>query len=264
MAYNSPDKIVDKIRTAAKVKKAYSIPKFLVLALMGGAYIAIGSMVAVIVAGGMPGVAATDPGIVKLVFGALFPLGFILVTFAGAELFTSTTAVTAVSLYSKEMKLSEVLRVWAVSYGGNFIGALIVVYLLGNYTHVFSKELYQNFIFSIAEHKLENSFLVTVVKGIGANWLVCLAAWLTYSSKDVIGKLVALWFPVMAFVALGFEHSVANMFFIPLAKSFGADISWFEFLSKNLIPATLGNIIGGAFFVGLGYWFVFGEKKSSD
>ncbi len=262
MGYNSPDKILESIRGAAKAKGAYPLAKFLVLAMMGGAYISLGSMVAIIVAGGMQGVASSNPGLVKLIFGALFPLGFILVTLAGAELFTSTTAITSVGLFSKEQSLGKMLKTWTFSYAGNFVGALIVVYLLGNGSHIFAKDIYQNFIFSIAEHKLENPFMTTFIKGIGANWLVCLAAWLAYSAKDVGGKVIALWFPVMSFVALGFEHSIANMFFIPLAQSFGADISWGAFLTKNLLPATLGNIVGGVLFVGMGYWFIFGDKES--
>ena len=95
------------------------------------------------------------------------------------------------------------------------------------------------------------------VKGIGANWLVCLGMFMGYMAKDIIGKSVAIWIPIMIFVVMGYEHSIANMFFIPAAIYSGADITWVGFLSKNLLPATLGNIIGGMLLVGTVYWYLF-------
>ena len=105
---------------------------------------------------------------------------------------------------------------------------------------------------------------VVLLKGIGANWLVCLAVWLGMSSRGTAGKILGLWFPVMCFVAIGYEHSVANMFFIPLGMMQGAEVGWGEFIGRNLIPATLGNIAGGAVFVGGLYWYVYGTGKTKE
>ena len=113
----------------------------------------------------------------------------------------------------------------------------------------------------LAKSKTSASFFATFVKGIGANWLVALAVWLAFAAQDVSGKILAVWFPVMAFVAMGFEHSVANMFFIPTAMLYGSDVSIGTFIFNNLIPATLGNIVGGSILTALIYTKVYGEKN---
>lgn len=260
MNYNKPHEIINIVKETAIDKAGKSTKQMAILAILGGAYIALGSMFAVIVAGGMESLAITDPGLVKLVFGLTFPVGFLLVSLAGAELFTSTTAIMSTGVFNKVTTFKKLLIVWMFSYVGNFIGSLLTVYLLAYPSDIFATESYRTFIFSIAEHKTSHTFLTTFVKGVGANWLVCLASFLTYSSKDVTGKIIALWIPVTAFVAMGFEHSIANMFFIPMAKVLGADISWSTFIFKNLIPVTLGNITGGVVLVSLAYSTIYRAK----
>lgn len=103
--------------------------------------------------------------------------------------------------------------------------------------------------------------MTVFIKGIGANWLVCLGMWMGYAAKDIMGKCIGIWIPVMLFVTLGYEHSIANMFFIPAAIYSGADITWGDFVVRNLIPATLGNFIGGALLVGCAYWYLYLSKK---
>ncbi len=261
MNYNRPNQIINIVKDAALDKAAKTNRQLIILALLGGAYIALGSMFAITVAGGMRSLSLTDPGIVKLLFGITFPLGFVLVSLAGAELFTSTTAIMSVGVYTGDTTLKQLLKVWTISYLGNFIGALFVVYILAYNSHIFSSEYYTDFIIGIADKKLSGDFFTSFIKGVGANWLVCLAAFLTYSSKDIIGKVAALWAPVTAFVVMGFEHSIANMFFMPMAKILGADISWLDFLLQNLIPVTLGNIAGGVILVGIPYSVIYFNRK---
>ncbi|MDR0582417.1 MAG: formate/nitrite transporter family protein [Prevotellaceae bacterium] len=118
--------------------------------------------------------------------------------------------------------------------------------------------------FSYTEAKVFQGWSGVFVKGIAANWLVCLGMFMGYAAKDVIGKCIGIWIPVMIFVTFGYEHSIANMFFIPAAIYSGADITWGDFILKNLIPATLGNFIGGAVFVGCIYWYFHLYKKGSS
>ena len=124
-------------------------------------------------------------------------------------------------------------------------------------TGVFAKSPWLESIYSIAELKTSAPFYKVLLKGVGANWLVALAMWMAYSAKDTTGKMLGIWFPVMAFVAIGYEHSIANMFFIPAAIFNGAPVGWGEFIFNNLIPATLGNILGGSVLVGFLYWYVY-------
>tara|TARA_R110001583_G_scaffold19450_3_gene76035 strand:+ start:57 stop:755 length:699 start_codon:yes stop_codon:yes gene_type:complete len=231
------------------------------LAFLAGAYIAFGGLLAIIVGGGSPGIAAENPGITKFLFGATFPIGLILVVVVGAELFTGNNAYFIPNVINKKQGVGAVLKNWGLVYFGNFIGAVFVAYVITHLTHIVHNSPFIDSVFSIAIGKTSHTFLVTFIKGIGANWLVCLAVWQGMAAKDTTGKIFAIWLPVMAFVAMGFEHSIANMFFIPLAIFEGAQITWETFVIKNLIPATLGNIVGGVVFVGMFYGYLFGREK---
>jgi len=260
MNYYSAKEIVGQVNIVAEGKANTSPAKTLVLALLAGGYIAMGGLLAVVVGGGLPGLSAENPGIQKLLFGAVFPLGLILCAIAGADLFTGNTAYFIPGLLSGKRKLSTIFQNWGIVYLGNFIGSLIVAFLFAYYTDIFAKDPWHASIVSIGEYKTAAPFLKALVKGIACNWMVALAMWLAYSAKDIAGKILGIWFPIMAFVAMGFEHSVANMFFIPASIFYGADLTWSSFIFNNLIPVTIGNIIGGALFVGTAYWFVY-EKK---
>lgn len=257
---NTPQQVVEIASQLAIKKGKYTKLKTLLLAFLAGAYIAFGGLLAIVIAGGSPGIAEHNPGLNKFIFGAAFPLGLILVVIAGAELFTGNTAYFIPNLMRAKQKPQAMFRNWLWVYIGNFIGSLFVAYFLTHLTHIVHKEPYIDAVHQIAIGKTSNPFGLTFLKGVGANWLVCLALWLGMAAKDVNSKIIALWWPVMAFVTFGFEHSVANMYFIPLAIFEGADISWNTFIIKNLIPATLGNIVGGGLFVGAIYGVLFSKK----
>ena len=254
----TPYEVIEAASELAFKKEKYSNTRTLILAFLAGAYIAFGGLLAIIISGGSPGITAANPGLAKFMFGAAFPLGLILVVIAGAELFTGNTAYFLPNLIAKKQKPIAMLRNWFWVYFGNFLGALFVAYFLTYLTHMVHKEPFLDAVHNLAISKTSNSFGVTFLKGIGANWLVCLSLWLGMAATDVRGKIIALWWPVMAFVTFGFEHSIANMYFIPLAIFEGADITWSTFIIKNLIPATIGNIVGGGLFVG----FIYGKLFS--
>lgn len=260
---NTPKEVIEIVNKLAINKGSYKVSKTLILAFLAGAYIAFGGLLAIIVGGGAPGIAASNPGITKFLFGATFPLGLILVVVVGAELFTGNNAYFFPNILNKKQPLSHMLKNWGLVYVGNFIGAVFVAYVITYLTHIVSSEPYVNSVYNVAIGKTSHTFLVTFLKGIGANWLVCLAVWQGMAAKSTSGKVLAIWFPVMAFVTMGFEHSIANMYFIPLAIFEGVDITWTTFLVKNLIPATLGNIVGGGLFVGVIYGYIFGKEKQA-
>ncbi|MRX64081.1 formate/nitrite transporter family protein [Maribacter luteus] len=258
---NNPQEVITIVNKLALKKGSYQANKTLMLAFLAGAYIAFGGLLAIIVGGGSPGIAAENPGITKFLFGATFPIGLILVVVVGAELFTGNNAYFIPNVINKKQGVGAVLKNWGLVYFGNFIGAVFVAYVITHLTHIVHNSPFIDSVFSIAIGKTSHTFLVTFIKGIGANWLVCLAVWQGMAAKDTTGKIFAIWLPVMAFVAMGFEHSIANMFFIPLAIFEGAQITWETFVIKNLIPATLGNIVGGVVFVGMFYGYLFGREK---
>ncbi len=250
-------------------------------AFLAGAYIALGGLLAIRVAGNMP--VEIWGNITRLVFGGVFPVGLLLVLVAGGDLFTGNCMYMSAAVMNKKTRLGGLLRSGAVSWRGKLRGAGCVAYFLGYVAGTFFAV--QNGRLPLAEYavKLANDkcaldFDVAFVKGIGCNWLVCLAIYMSLSAGDGISKVALIWPPVTAFVALGYEHSVANMAFIPLGIFLGSsDIylnhaaglvpltaTWSDFLITNLLPVTLGNIVGGGVFVSLFYWKAWGLKPNGD
>ncbi len=250
-----PKEIVGYASKAALTKGTYSFKKIMVLSFLAGAYISIGGLIAIIVGYGFPELSANNPGLTKFLMGATFPIGLMLVTLAGGELFTGNTAYFIPSVMNKEQGWGSLFRNWSLVWIGNFIGSLFFAYFIVYLAEVVKAEPWSLGVEKIAISKTSYPFYVTMLKGVGANWLVCLAMWLAMSSERVTGKIIGIWWPVMTFVAIGYEHSIANMFFIPLAMMQGADITIGELFINNLIPATIGNIIGGSLFVGGLYWY---------
>ena len=255
-----PRQIVALAENAAFDKEKLPINKLVVLSFLAGVYISFGGLLSIIIGGGVPTIASENPGIAKFLFGAAFPLGLMLVVLAGAELFTGNNAYFMPAVLSGKQRWVAPFKNWSIVYFGNFAGALFIAYFFVHLTGMVGNDPWSTTVSNLAIAKTSNPFHVTFIKGIGANWLVCLAMWLGMSAKQTSGKILGMWWPVMAFVAFGFEHSIANMFFIPLAIFEGTNITWLSFVTDNLIPATLGNIVGGSFFVGTLYWYIYSKK----
>lgn len=231
-----------------------------VLSLLAGVYIAFGAEMATLVTA--DAAAHFGSGVARLLGGSVFSLGLMLVVVCGAELFTGNSLLTKAGL-NGEIPWGKIAENWLLVILGNLVGSLFLAWLM------VASELWQ--VGGVAEHavaiaaaKCELSFSVALVRGILCNWLVCLAVFMATAARDVTGKLLACYVPIMAFVASGFEHSVANMYFIPTGLLLKArlglaepGLTWGSFLVNNLVPVTLGNIIGGVVFVGWAYWFVY-------
>ena len=247
------------------------------LAVLAGAFIGLGAMFATTVLAGADGVLPF--GVSRLLSGVVFCLGLILVVVGGAELFTGNNLMVMAWAAGK-VSPREMLRAWAIVYVGNFIGAVGtagIVFLSGQYLS--GKGSVAGVALTIATNKVSLSFEHGLFLGILCNVLVCLAVWLAYGARTTADKIMAIVFPVSAFVVAGFEHSVANMYFIPLGlfiKAWAPAAMWTQIgatsvnyaaltwagLVDNLIPVTLGNIIGGGGLVGLVYWFVYLRKRA--
>jgi formate transporter len=228
------------------------------LGVVSGAHIGFGIWLAMAVGGACPGIAATNPGLQKIVMGAFgLPFGLIMTLVSGGELFTGNTALVAAAYMEGKIDGKALAKSWVASYLGNFVGSVLLAYMA----------FYSGTLGAApgavmaATGKVSARFSVSLVRGILANWLVCMAVYMASGCSSMIGKMTAVWFPVSAFVALGLEHSVANMCLIPLGMMRGAEISVAQLFVKNLIPVSLGNIIGGAvcvmapFGMSFGTWF---------
>jgi formate transporter len=259
------------------VKKA-NLPwlNMFILAILAGAFIGIGAIFATTVAAGG---AALPYGVSRLLTGLVFTVGLILVVVGGAELFTGNTLIT-MAFASKRVTIAQLFRNWTIVYIGNFVGSVLTAYIvfLGK-QYSFGGGAIGLTALNIGEGKTSLEFVQAVALGIMCNALVCMAVWMCYSARTTTDKILAIIPPIATFVAAGFEHSIANMYFIPLAlfvKGSGntaffqaigktaADfphLTWGNFFVANLLPVTIGNIIGGALMVGMIYWFVYLRKE---
>lgn len=262
MGYYKPSDIAVEFSQAGLKKTKLPFNKFMMLAILGGVFIAFGGLLSIMVSGGMTGIGENNPGLIKFVAGALFPVGLIMVSVAGADLFTSDCAMLAFPWMQKQINIGMLVKVLVFSYIFNFLGTQVVAYFMTYQTNLLGSDVYQAYLFRYCDAKVNQDFWTVLIKGIGANWLVCLGTWMGFAAKDIMGKSIGIWIPVMLFVTLGFEHSIANMYFIPTAIYYGADITWGTFLLDNLLPATIGNIIGGLGLVGCVYWFVYMKDRS--
>jgi formate/nitrite transporter len=265
MAFKSPLETIKAVQVTGTAKTLLPWDKTLLMGFLAGAYIAFGGLLAYIVTAGMTK-AGYPIGLYRFAFGAVFPVGLMLVVIAGSELFTGNCMFPVTAVLHGKAKLTGLGKNWLGSYVGNFIGGVFVAGVLTFLTGLIvapktgavPSAYYLN-VQVVYNAKLALPFWDAFYRGIGCNWLVCLAVYLAVASDDTIGKIFGIWFPIMAFVAIGFEHSVANMFFIPtylFAQGWGWDMGkWGEFLYVNLLPVTLGNIIGGAVFVAMIYWY---------
>lgn len=250
--------------TGAGVAKSTGrpLPHLLLSSALAGAYIALGGVLSIIVGFGFPQLSATNPGLQKLLSGLVFPVGLMLVVVLGADLFTGNNALLVPPLAERRIGPTKVAANWILVWLGNFAGALAFTYFLVYLCGLTVSEPYAAAVERIAVAKVSVSPWVIFLKGIGANWCVCLAVWLALSGRRLGEKLLACEIPVFAFVALGYEHCVANMFFIPLAMMQGADISVGTMFTANLLPSTLGNIVGGALLVGAVMVYLNGKSTS--
>lgn len=283
-----PSDMAHKAETIGVKKANMPAGRLMLLAVLAGAFIALGAIFATTLSvgtmtikdasGAVIETTAIAYGLNRLMMGLAFSLGLILVVVGGAELFTGNNLIS-MAFMSHKITFGQLLRNWGIVYIGNFIGSIltaVIMFVTTQYTQ--SNGAVGLNALNIANAKTGVEFFPAVSSGIMCNALVCLAVWLTYSARSTTDKILSIIPPVTAFVAAGFEHSVANMYFIPVGlfiKSWGtpaffnsigkaagdfANLTWGNFFIGNLLPVTIGNIIGGAVMVGAVYWYAYLHK----
>jgi formate/nitrite transporter len=285
MVFHPPVAIVAKAGDAGKYKVGLPAWNMVLRGVLSGAFIAMGAALATVCSTGIQATdvamrfGAASPGVSQLILGAVFPVGLIITIMTGAELFTGDAMLAPMAAFIHKVSWASVLNLWVWVYIGNLIGSIIFAYIMAygpcasfDATGAATLTAFGTRAVAIATAKtsyvgaaaLWSAFL----KGIACNWLVNLAVLLGICADDAIGKIVGIWFPIFAFVASGFEHCVANMYFIP-AGIFctGIDptkavetLNWVSMWTNNIIVVTLGNIVGGLFFVGVLYWVAFRKE----
>jgi formate transporter len=271
-----PPEIARRAEAIGATKVAMPAATIFTLAVLAGAFIALGAIFSTTVAAGG---SELPYGVIRLLAGLVFTLGLILVVLAGAELFTGNNLIM-MAWASRKVSTRRLLGNWGLVYLGNFVGAVAtagLMYLTRQYT--FGGGEVGRTALTIAAGKTELGFVQAIALGALCNALVCLAVWLTYGARSLTDKVLAVVPPIAAFVAAGFEHSVANMYFIPVALFIKGDsgwvasasrlpdlshLTWGAFVVDNLVPVTIGNILGGALMVGLVYWFIYLRPRSES
>jgi len=262
MSFRTPREIVDAACQIGAAKAELNPAKELVLGFLAGAFVGFGGTLAVVVGKGSPAIAAANPGLAKLLFAAVFPVGIIMLVISGSELFTGNLALITPACLSGRARWKDLGRNWALVYLGNVLGAAFVALVLVYWSGIVNGGILGAAEVEMAEAKVAPGWGRLILRAIACNWLVGMAIWLSIAADDVVGKALGLWFPIMAFAAIGFEHSIANAYFIPLGMLNGADVTVGQFLLGNLLPVTLGNMIGGVFFVGAIYCWLYADTAS--
>jgi len=294
MVFHPPVAITAKAGDAGKYKVGLPAWNMLLRGFMAGAYIAMGGALATMCSTNIaasaaavkdvPGLAfgASSAGFSQLILGATFPVGLIIIVLTGAELFTGDAMLAPMAAFIHKISWAQVLTLWVLVYIGNFIGSIVWAYIMayGPFTTfgidattgATTATITAFGTRAVAIMTAKTSYVGMMgmwsafLKGIGCNWLVNLAILLGICADDLVGKFFGIWFPIMAFVSSGLEHSVANMYFIPAGimtagiTNTATSVNWINMWGSNLIPVTLGNIVGGMFFVGVIYWVAFRKE----
>ena len=279
MNHMPPAETLNIVVETGRMKSESSWQKLFLLGILAGVYIAFAGIAPNTAAFNLLSDAGTF-GIGKVLSGTIFTGGLIMVVLAGGELFTGNTLILA-SVLDKKVKVAQMLRNWAIVYVANFIGAVLIAFLI-SCTDLFTNGdlMLGAFTVKTAAGKISGSFLHYFIAGILCNWLVCLAVWISFGADSTIGKIFSMFFPIWIFVTSGFEHSIANMYFIPagifacadknyavlsgVSEDILSQLNWGGMLIHNLIPVTLGNIIGGAFCVAAAYWLSFRKWERKE
>jgi formate/nitrite transporter len=299
MVFHPPVAITAKAGDAGKYKVGLPAWNMVLRGFMSGAYIAMGGALATVCSTGIAYAALTpaqvtagvvapiaggfaSAGMTQLVLGAVFPVGLIITVLTGAELFTGDAMLAPMAAFIHKITWAQVLTLWVFVYIGNLIGSVTWAYIMANgpfttfgvdaATGMTTATItaFGSRAIAIATAKVSYVGMMGMwsafLKGIGCNWLVNLAILLGICADDAAGKFFGIWFPIMAFVSMGLEHSIANMYFIPAGiltagvTNTATTVNWVNMWTSNLIPVTLGNIVGGMFFVGVVYWVAFRKE----
>lgn len=258
-----PTELARLVSQAGVAKSRLSYPEIAIKTFMGGIFISFGALTDLVIASGCPGLRESNPALATMIAGFTFPLGLVLIILTNMELVTSNMFVMPFTWFQRKITLFDVMKNWVLGYIGNLAGALFVAGFLAWWTETLSTDAETAYAVIQAEGRVNVQWSANFLRGIGCNWFVALALFLSLGSVEFVSKIYCIWIPIWAFVILGYQHSIANFFQVPLGMFYGTNFGVGKFIYQSTIPVTLGNIVGGMVFGAMVFWYLYGRHDES-
>lgn len=257
--YKTPKEALNAVRAIGAMRARQPTDQLLLLSFVSGCYIAFGAYCALLVGGNVPGIQSSNPGIQKILYGIAFTVGLMMTSLTGSDLYTGNVFTITFAIFSKKTRVMGVvhaLKGVILTFIGNMVGGLFIAYFFCYLlTPHDATDPWIHFLVSMSEKKVKKNVGLLLLSGIGCNWIVSTAVFMSYTAQDVSGKILSMFLPVMAFAVYGFEHVVANAFFLPAGAMFGAKFALWRIVFWNYLPVAIGNYIGGVICVGVFFWY---------
>ncbi|PTB42452.1 uncharacterized protein TrAFT101_008455 [Trichoderma asperellum] len=259
-SYDPTKETVSLLLRSGVAKAKLSWTDLLLKSFLAGAFLSFGALFSLLVAGGASSLRAANPSLVTLISSFTFPTGFVILVFVNTELFTANVFVLILTTFARKTSLWDLLQNLVLSYVMNLAGCLFVAGFLCWWTDTLNTNALQSFAVTQAEARVNAQWSANFLRGVGCNWLVGLAIFLSISAQDKVSKIYAIWIPIWTFVALGYQHCIANFFLVPVGMFYGTNFGVGKFIYQSVIPVTLGDIVGGAVLDGFFIWLLYGKK----
>lgn len=260
---NNAAETVRLLALSGIAKAQLSWPDLIIKSLLGGIFISMGALFDLIVAGGAVGLRESNPSLAVLLSGAVFPIGFAMIIVTNSELATSNMMVMVIPTLQRRIRIYDLCRNWVVSYIGNLAGALFFGGFLAWWADALSTDAEKSYAATGAASRVNQQWSVNFLRGVGCNWLVGMAVFFSTANREGVSKIYGIWIAVTTFCVLGYQHCIANFFLVPIGLWYGAPVGVGKFIYQSVIPVTLGNILGGAVFGGLVFWWLYGRDENA-
>jgi formate/nitrite transporter len=260
---HTPPETLQLAEQAGIAKSRLSLLDLSIKSFLGGVFISLGAAFDLVVAGGSPGLRESNPGLATLIAAFTFPIGFVIIILLNVELCTSNMFVMAYSTLRRRTTIMDLVKNWVVSYIMNLAGCLFYAGVLCYWSDTLSSSAQKDYAASGANSRVNVNWGYNLTRGIMCNWLVAVAFFFATEARDLLSKIVGIWIAIWTFVAMGYQHSIANFLLVPIGMFYGTEFGVGKFIWNSVIPVTLGNIIGGAFFGAFVMWMVYGRHEPS-
>lgn len=257
----SPQEIARLTSNAGIAKSHLRWGELIVKAFLGGVFISLGGLVNLIVLAGSPGLRSSNPGLATLIAGFTFPLGFVLLTLTNMELCTSNMFVMPFTALQRKISIVDMGKNLVVSYLANLCGCLFVAGFLGWWSDVLDTDTMSSYAVTQAQNRVNVQWSVNLLRGVGCNFFVAMAFFLSIGAVEFVSKVYTIWVPVWAFIIAGYQHSIANFFLVPIGMFYGTNFGVGKFIYQCVIPVTIGNLMGGIFLASLPFWYLYGREE---